>query len=357
MSLPPLPSIGTITERLPIIFPVGTPNRTYCIRDIASSTVFTMLYVNAVEGSGIQLAPKHVYRMTEEQSHKVETDERLAYHQCVLKNNCKVEGERWYEDTTREPIRDETLRDGLVQVGAALIDTSIPTTSGKGRYFLQKNFAELFNPDLGGEELESAVAKWQGENLSKSALARIAINATGGNTQNSIIVTFPNGETRHMNVGASSVISKHVVEVFARKYLIRPFVLWLSESGNKKPHRDDQLASRLGLTIDVKLDLPDIILVDTAPQDVLIVFVEVVATDGAITARRKQAIFNITDAAGFKRNQIAFVTAYMDRQSAGFKKTISDVDWNSFIWFASEPDNLFVLKEGVITLSELISKM
>ncbi len=160
-----------------------------------------------------------------------------------------------------------------------------------------------------------------------------------------------------MEAGASSVISKYVIEDFTKRYLIKPFVLWLSESGNKAPHRDDQLANELGLTIDVSLELPDIILVDIEPREPLLIFVEVVATDGAITARRKKAIYDITDKAGFNRTQILFVSAYMDRQSAGFRKTISEVDWNSFIWFASEPENIFILSEGVRTLSEIVNSI
>jgi len=41
------------------------------------------------------------------------------------------------------------------------------------------------------------------------------------------------------------------------------------------------------------------------------------------------------------------VTAYQDRGSAGFKKTISRLAWGSFGWFATEPDHLLVQYEGV----------
>lgn len=311
-----------------------------------------MLYVNAVETTGNYIAPQHVYGMTEEQSHRVQDAERSEFYKKP-----KATGLRWYADNTREPIRDETLRDGLVHIGAAVKRTDIPTTSSKGRYALQREFASLFNPDLQNEQLEKAITDWQENNLSKSALTRVKINLRGATTADKILVTFPNGETRHLAAGPSSIISKHVIEEFAKKFLAEPFLLWLSESGNKAPHRDDVLAKELGLDINVSLDLPDIVLVDTGAKDPLIVFVEVVATDGAITPRRISAIYEMTDKAGFKRSQIAFVSAYMDRQSTGFKKTIRELGWNSFVWFASEPDNLFILHEGTITLSTVISKL
>lgn len=70
------------------------------------------------------------------------------------------------------------------------------------------------------------------------------------------------------------------------------------------------------------------------------------ATDGAITDRRREAIYALTDAAGFDRKQIAFLTAYQDRKSAGFKKTVAQLAWGSFAWFVSEPTQLLVLHDG-----------
>jgi hypothetical protein len=62
----------------------------------------------------------------------------------------------------------------------------------------------------------------------------------------------------------------------------------------------------------------------------LLIFVEVVATDGAITPRRQKAIYAITDAAGFSRSRVAFLTACQDRTSTGFKKTAAQLAWGFF---------------------------
>ncbi|KPX88745.1 hypothetical protein ALO63_200073 [Pseudomonas amygdali pv. mori] len=113
------------------------------------------------------------------------------------------------------------------------------------------------------------------------------------------------------------------------------------------------MASSIGLDIEAQKNLPDLILVDLEPVHPLIVFVEVVATDGAITERRQEALFSLTDKGGFKRSSVAFVTAYADRQSPGFKKTISGLAWGSFAWFLSEPDKVFMLSDGIKPLSAL----
>lgn len=50
--------------------------------------------------------------------------------------------------------------------------------------------------------------------------------------------------------------------------------------------------------------------------------------------------------AGFSEEQVAFVTAYADRDDAAFKGTVSELVWRSFAWFMSEPDHIMVLHQG-----------
>lgn len=92
--------------------------------------MFTALYIGAVEGSGRYLGPIHVYRMTNKQAAKVGNTDREKYASGILRRRFRVLGVRWYQDNTREPIRDETLRDGLVANGAVLRKEDLPTTSG-----------------------------------------------------------------------------------------------------------------------------------------------------------------------------------------------------------------------------------
>ena len=168
-------------------------------------------------------------------------------------------------------------------------------------------------------------------------------------TGEGILVCFPNGETRRLAPGPSSIISKAVIEEFAKRYLISPAVLWVSESGAKVVARDDELAANLKLKITADRNLPDIILVDLGDGKaglVLLVFIEVVATDGPITPQRQEALLKIATDAGFPAKRVVFVTAYLDRSHSAFKKTISELAWRSFAWFAAEPEHLIVLHES-----------
>ena len=346
MSMVPYVSKDVVAERLLSIFPEGTPNRNNCVSDIAASTVFVMLYINAIEGSGQYLGPKHVYCMSGEQAHQSTNDRRSYYAENCYRRGFSAIGERWYADNTRESIRDDTIREGLMLVGAVIAREDLATTSSKPRYCLKFGFEALFDPALSEDDLHHATQAWQATNLSPGAMARIQIVRQGAVASSAgIQISFPNGETRRMAAGPSSVITKAVVEEFASRFLVAPAVLWVSESGNKVISRDEELANTIGLKIEADKNLPDLILADIGAAEPLIVFIEVVATDGPVSERRKAALLELTDKAGFNRSHVAFITAYQDR-NAVFRRTVSNLAWGSFAWFASEPDNLIVLSGG-----------
>jgi hypothetical protein len=353
VSLPPYINRTEIHERLKKIFPEGTPHRNYCVREMAASAVFALLYIGAVEGEDQWLAPKHIMRMTEEQSQFGDTAVRDSYRIDAMKAGFRAAGDRWYEENSREPMRDETIRQGLMTNNAIVEREGLATTSSLPRYALRKEFAALFDPALTGTRLEAAIAAWQQDHMSAESLARTALMRRGAvTTGQGLLVKFPNGETRRMAPGPSSVISAAVIEEFAPRFLTNPAVLWLSESGAKIVARDEELAKTLKLKLSADKNLPDIILVDLGPgggKEFLLVFIEVVATDGPITSARQEAFGAITAEAGFPADQVAFVTAYLDRSHSAFRKTIAELAWRSFAWFAAEPEQIIALHDGAKT--------
>lgn len=361
MALPALLPVPEVHERLGIIFPEGTPQRNYLTREIAAKTVFTMLYVGAVHGAECWLRPDQVTRMTDEQAARTRDEERIAWREASLRPITDSIIGRWYAANTREPIRDETLREGLIQTGAVKERGGLPTTSPSPRYALDPDFAALFDPGLAGEALEAAIAAWQEKFLTAGARARVAIVRRGiVAAKDRVLVTFPNGETRQMEPGPSSVISKAVVEEFAPRFLEAPGVIWLSESRHKVVARDDELAQAIGLEIQPDLNLPDLILVDLGSAEPLIVFVEVVASAGPVSESRKDAHMSLATEGGFAEDQAAFVSAFADRNDGAFKRSVSELAWRSFAWFMSEPDHIMILQRGSdaskTKLSELMDR-
>jgi len=355
--LPPVPSLRTIRERLPEIFPEGTENRAYVTRDMAASTVFVMFYTGAIEGADTWIRPDQVTKMSDAQAAKTDAASRERWAQDSLApGRMKSIRGRWYAANTREPIRDETLRMGLVRTGAVVERQGLPTTSAKPRYALNAEFAALFDERLSRRDFRAAARRWQESHLSPVALTRIRLRRRGALAATSlahVLVTLPNRETRQMAPGPSSVLSKAVIEVFALRFLSEPAVVFLSESSNKVVAEDQLLASSLGLSIEPDRNLPDIILADIGLKKPLLVFVEVVVTDGAITRPRKEALLALATNAGFPEDRVAFVTAFEDRGCSAFRRLSSELAWGTVAWFASEPERFVLFMEKTVTLDRL----
>lgn len=360
LMLPPLIEVEEIFRRLSIIFPEGTANRNYVTRRLAARVIFVMLYVGAVEGEDSWAGPIQVYRFGNQQSLKRSDDDRRAYIEAVRRRRYETPPDRWFQDNTRESIRDETWKDGLVALGAVVTKPGVPTTSSLGRYALQLAFLKLFDPTPTDGALAKAATDWQEENLSASGLARVRLqqfSASAAKTQ--LLVMLPGGDTRRMEAGPSSVITKAVIEVFAPRFLKDPAVLWVSESGNKVVKRDDDLAKSLGIEIKADRLLPDIILVDLGLKQPLILFIEVVHSDGPISEGRRKALTELAVNAGFRVEQIAFTTAFQGRNVQAFRKAVPELSWGSFAWCVNEPDNLIafdgVKPAGVVRLADFLA--
>jgi len=321
---------------------------------MAARTIVVMLYAGAVEGTNRWLRPDQVTKMTDSQAAKTDDRSREKWAvESVTPGGMKQLRGRWYAANTREPIRDETLRVGLVAVGAVVERTGLPTTSAKPRYALARDFVALLSKlKEAPAEPVALIAEWQAGHLTANALNRINLIRSGtvsSPTSERVKVSFPNGDTRLMLPGPSTIITKAVIEEFTAHFLRQPGVIFLSESGDKVVQRDDDLANSMGLKLDYARTLPDVILADVHPDSPKVIFVEVVATDGPITEQRKLALMQVAEQAKMKSEHVYFVTAFSDRSAPAFRKLVSELAWGTFVWFRSEPEKLLALRKGQTT--------
>jgi hypothetical protein len=338
----PLVSWREVHRRLQLIFPEGTSNRNYVTREMAAKTIYVLLYVGAVGEEGSRANPKHVVNMTDRQAALGSAAQRSSFLTEVLVPKFQPSGTTWFAMNTREPIRDETLKEGLWQFDAARADPSIPANSPKPRHYLTEDFAALFSPLFDDEALRGGIATWQEAHLSPTALKRIRIIAAANSEDSKVSVSVPGGGTRLLEPGPTRPIAKGFLEIFVPRFFNRPHVIWLSQSGQKAVVADAAFAKKIGLKIDAQKVLPDLILAETQPE-LLLVFVEFVATSGVINPNRRAALLQIALDAGLRQQDVAFVTAYLDRGKAPFTSTFSELAWNSFAWCAAEPECLIAV--------------
>lgn len=353
----PVPPVEEIHRRLRIAIPPELDPRGWVRREMGARVVFVLLYGQAVEGEGRWIRPTAVTDMTDEQAKRQEPEERRAWLDLVQSPGRprNVRGS-WYEENTREPIRDETIG-VLLELGAIAERSGLPTTSPRPRYALTADFARLFSSELPEPRIEEAIRDWQEKNLRREDLARIELLRRGLGDEEHPLVRLPTGETRRLAPGPSTDLTREVVESFAPRFLGKPAVILISESARKLMFHDRELARKIGFDVDPASTLPDLLLVDLAVTGMLFVFVEVVHTDGEINRRRKEELLAIAEQGGIPPHRCAFVSAFRDRSSGTFRKVSSSLAWDSFAWFSSEPHNLLHLRQSTAEESRMLAAL
>lgn len=340
-TLPELAPIDEVRDRLGRVFPADFPDRGVLVGLMATRAVFVFLYGGFVEGAGRYLRPSFVYFFTEEQSVRMTEEDRTEWLRRAGLAKFRPQGTRWYADNSRESIRDDLLRNAMLRLGLVGKRSGVAVTSSKPSWYLAASFARLFDPGLGGVELDQAIETWRSGALDPGTLQRMALRAQGVERRDDeLLVELPDGSRIRVAHGPSSLITKDLIEVLAPKFLGRPAVLWISASDRKAYPQFVELAASVGLRFDLNAELPDLILADLSTP-IRFICCEVVATDGPVSEARKQALVGLMTAKSkISTSSLTFVTAYEDRNAAPFKKNFSQLARDSFVWFRTEPDLL-----------------
>lgn len=329
---PSLPSVKEIGQRLALIFPESFPNRSILVGEMAARVIFVFLYGGFVEGQKRFLRPSYVYFFTEKQANMKTDAERYSWLSVANKPGNRPKGKRWYADNSREQIRDDLMRNQLLRLGIIQKLSGQAITSSAPSHFLSSDFAALFNPGLRDKAFAAAAYEWRTKHLDPATLQRMVLRSQGIQANvGDVLIEMPDG-TR---------IRKGLIEDFTKHHMEKPAVLWLSASDKKAYPQFVQLAATVGLKFSLNAELPDLILADLG-EPARFLFCEVVATDGAITETRKQALLAIMLTSNIPTSAAQFLSAFEDREAPAFRKNFSQLALDSLVWFRTEP-NLLVL--------------
>jgi hypothetical protein len=326
-----------------MIFPEEFPDRSILVGIMAARVFFVFLYGGFVEGLDRFLRPSYVYLFTQEQAQKTSDADRLEWLNTAKRPGFRSTGKRWYADTSREPIRDDLMRNQLLRMGIMQKRPGYSPTSSSPINFLSADFAALLAPSLNGEQLAATIQAWTVRNLNQATQQRMGLKAQGIHARaGELFVDLPDGTRIRISAGPSSVIVKDLIEQFAPRHLEMPALLWLSASDKKSMPQFVELSASVGLKFDLNAELPDAILADLS-DPIRIFFCEIVATDGPVTEARKRALLAIVSQSQIPQTSVQFLTAFEDRESGPFRKTFSQIAVDSLVWFRTEPDLLVVL--------------
>lgn len=352
MTLRPVIQADEATRRLELIFPRAAFD-TVLSNPLAGAAVAAMIYVNAVAEPNGDLGPDGVWArpstctwMSNAALRHDGDDERRAWRTAATRSKTAVTAvqtgwgeafEQRYADNTRETLRDETFKHWL-DLGALLRRAGVATSSSSPRWALTSSFADLFDPHLSNAQVTTAVDAWVATHMNPSARVRTMLAADMLKQQHEVLVDIPGGGQRSLEPGTASLILKGVIEQWAPRRLRQPWVVTISEPGDKIFTGDAQTLRRLGLHIDVNRVLPDALLVDVGVEPVMFWIIEAVATDGPIDEARRRVLLDWAEEQNIPRTSCSFLTAFISRAAAPARRRLKDLAVGTYAWYADEPE-------------------
>lgn len=348
----PLISVPEAESRLRQIFPRSAFDPVLS-NPLSAAAIRSFIYVDAVIESGpVSRAdiywgrPSTVLWMSDDIASRTSADDRLAWRAAAAKKRETVINllEKWgvptkadYADNTRETLRDETFRKWK-ESGAIRERAGVPKTSSKGRWALEAHFAALFDPALTGDALEEKIRLWQDNHLSPTAKIKVQFALQEENASHAVTVALPNTtQTRTLESGVASLILKGVIEQWATKRLIKPYVVTISEPGDKVFTGDAKLLHFLGVSINTSALLPDALVADVGVEPVNFWMIEAVHSDGEIDEMRKADLTDWAVQQNIPADQCSFLTAFKSRNDGSAKRRLKDLAAGTYAYFADEP--------------------
>lgn len=340
--LPNLPTLEQIRERLNAIFPDSFPDRRILTGDMAVRTFYVLMYGGFTRRADRFFRPSTIIRFSPEQAELTDNESRLSWLATCQTPGHKPLGKQWYADNTREPLRDDLIRNRAVPIGIIEKREGVAPTSPAPIYALSDKFSYLLDPALVGDELSQATLDWQEKALNPMTLKRMKLLARGvTEKKGQVSVTLPNtGKVLRLAAGEASVITRDVCQDLSTRLMKQPIVVHVSISDQKTFPELVGEAAAYDLIFDPSSELPDVVIVDVGSDEGKVAFIEVVHSDGPITELRKTALLKIAFEAGIPASRVTLITAFEDRSSSAFRKRISELALDSKVWFRSEPDLL-----------------
>jgi hypothetical protein len=345
-ALPHLPALSEVSARLQTIFPETFPDRSILVGDMAARMTFVALYGGFIDGNNRWFRPSTVINFTREQAELVSDTDRQQWLSACHAPGYEPQGKPWYAPNTREPLRDDLLRNRAIPMGIVQKREGKAITSPAPIYSLSAPFSRLLDPALTGEDLEEAISVWQEKYLDTMTLKRAALLAQGVKAKSGqVVINLPGQDkTLRLGTGEAATITKAVCEVMGPWMFEHPVVVHVSHSDKKVFKELEGEAEAIGLALDPSAELPDVVIVDIAHDSGMVVcFIEVVHSDGPITELRKQALLKIAADAGIAPEHVRMITAFDDRGAPSFRKRVSELARGSEVWFRTEPNMLIQL--------------
>ena len=245
-----------------------------------------------------------------------------------IMNWCEEFYGKQYAPNTRETFRRQTLHQ-FIDGGLCLYNPDQPdrpVNSPKACYQITN---ELFNVLLkyGTDKWESTLANWLKER-------ETLVNQYAKKRNMKMIPLILNDGTEiKLSPGKHSKLISDIVTQFGPRFAPGSEVIYLGDTGAKEEFFRKERLAELGVTVDRKGKLPDVILY-WAQKDWLLL-IESVTSHGAVDSKRHSELSTLFADA---KPGLIYVTAFPDRKTMA--KYLVDISWETEVWTADAPTHM-----------------
>ncbi len=233
-----------------------------------------------------------------------------------------------YAPNTRETFRRQTLHQ-FVDGGLCLYNPDKPDRAVNSPKACYQITAELLDVLVkhGTADWQKALSKWLKDRqtlVDQYAMVR---------DQEMIGLTLEDGEEIKLSPGAHSQLIHDIVIEFGPRFAPGASVIYIGDTGAKEDFfRQDKLA-QLGVVVDRKGKLPDVVLYWHERDWLLLI--ESVTSHGPVDGKRHGELSKLFAGA---TPGLVFVTAFPDR--ATMKKYLGEISWETEVWTADAPTHM-----------------
>ena len=241
---------------------------------------------------------------------------------------CREHYEREYAPNTREAFRRNTMHQ-FVEAGIARRnpdDPDRPRNSPRTCYQISRDVEELLR-SFGTDSWDENLAGYAEEHNSLAEIWR------QDREMRMIPIQMDADVTINLSPRAHSELIDQVITQFAPRFVPSGQIIYVGDTGDKMAFFSSQLLEKLGVSVDPRGRVPDVIPYDRERNWLLLI--EAVTSHGPVDPKRQTELAEVF---GNLTAGIVYVTAFQNRSMMA--RFLSNISWETEVWCADDPSHL-----------------
>ena len=241
---------------------------------------------------------------------------------------CREHYEREYAPNTREAFRRNTMHQ-FVEAGIARRnpdDPDRPRNSPRTCYQISRDVEELLR-SFGTDSWDENLAGYAEEHNSLAEIWR------QDREMRMIPIQMDADVTINLSPRAHSELIDQVITQFAPRFVPSGQIIYVGDTGDKMAFFSSQLLEKLGVSVDPRGRVPDVIPYDRERNWLLLI--EAVTSHGPVDPKRQTELAAVF---GNSTAGIVYLTAFQNRSVMA--RFLSRISWETEVWCADDPSHL-----------------